>query len=37
MTGYLPVDPAVLLAYALAALALVIAPGPGELALPDRR
>ncbi len=30
MTDYLPVDPAVLLAYALAALALVIAPGPGQ-------
>ncbi len=30
MTHYLPVDLAVLLAYALAALALVIAPGPGQ-------
>jgi hypothetical protein len=30
MTSYLPVDPALLLAYALAALALVIAPGPGQ-------
>jgi threonine/homoserine/homoserine lactone efflux protein len=30
MTGHLPVEPAVLLAYTLAALALVIAPGPGQ-------
>jgi len=30
MIDYLPVDPAVLLAYALTALALVIAPGPGQ-------
>jgi threonine/homoserine/homoserine lactone efflux protein len=30
MISQLPVDPAVLLAYALAALALVMAPGPGQ-------
>jgi threonine/homoserine/homoserine lactone efflux protein len=30
MTDHLPVEPAVLLAYALAALALAIAPGPGQ-------